>query len=165
MLFSACPNCCCTRSKSAPMWNVAFYYTENTTFSIWTGAGMDSMRAMRSPVGVVAEMDVGGLCGVGCTACGGGLASWVSSFGAGSANITSSSSMSVSLGRSGKEYCVFLVSTGMFLHKRTNVLLRYENGKCRQMAYKLVEMLGTIMYLNCRFRLQKDVFTRQSSCI
>jgi hypothetical protein len=134
MLFSACPNWFCKRSKSAPMWKVAFYYTENTTFSICTGAGMDSMRAMRSPVGVEAEMDVGGLCWVGCTACSGGLSSWVSSCMAGSANGSSSSSMSVSHGRSGREYCVFLVSTGMFLHKRTNVLLRYENSKCRQMA-------------------------------
>ena len=58
--------------------------------------------------------------------------------GAGRARAFGLSSMSVSSGRSGMEYWVRRVSTGMLFHYRTYVLLLYENSKCRQMAYKLL---------------------------
>jgi hypothetical protein len=75
---------------------------------------MDSMRAARSPCGVVAGMVVGDWWVVGYTALRGGLVIWFSATGAGRAKGYSASSISVSLTGSGLVYCVRLVSTGMF---------------------------------------------------
>jgi hypothetical protein len=46
-------------SRSAVKWKVAFYYTMNCTFSMLTGAGMASIRAARSTMGVDMGIVVG----------------------------------------------------------------------------------------------------------
>jgi hypothetical protein len=58
----------------------------NVTFSMCMGAGMDSMRAARSPWGVHAGMVVGGVWEVGYTALVCGCMGWFSVAGAGRAS-------------------------------------------------------------------------------
>jgi hypothetical protein len=79
------------------------------------GAGMDSIRAVRSPCGVVAGMVVVVWCGAGCTALIWGLDGWAGTSGAGRASGALASSMSVSLGGPGRVYEVCLVSTVIFV--------------------------------------------------
>ena len=69
-------------------------------------------------------------------------------FGAGSASAYWHSSISVSLGGSGVEYWVLLVSTGMLFHDRTYVLqgmVYVKKCKFCQMAFYYLDKLGTIL--------------------
>ena len=85
---------------------------------------MDSIRAARSPCGVVAGMVVGDWCVVGYRALSGGLVVWFVATGAGRARGYSVSSISVSLTGSRLVYYVRLVSTGIFCVVRTVVQKR-----------------------------------------
>jgi hypothetical protein len=82
---------------------------------------MASMRAVRSPCGVSAGRVVGVAWVVGCTALICGFGVYISVAGAGRARGNSASSISVSLGGSGLEYWVDLVSTGIFMYTGARV--------------------------------------------
>jgi hypothetical protein len=55
-------------SISYAKWNVAFYYTMNYTFAMCTGAGIVSIRAVRSMIGVEIGRIVGAWWVMGSTA-------------------------------------------------------------------------------------------------
>jgi hypothetical protein len=98
---------------------------------------MASMRAVRSPCGVSAGMVVGVAWVVGCTALICGSAVWITVAGAGRARGYSVSSISVSLGGSGLEYWVFLVSTGIFRDTIARVCYK---GKKSRVAFWLANI-------------------------
>ena len=83
------------------MWKVGFYCIVNYAFSMWIGAGMDSIRAARSPCGADVRSVVGESWVVGCIARTSFLATswvyWVVSDGAGRASGCWLFSISVSL--------------------------------------------------------------------
>ena len=87
------------------------------------------MRAVRSPCGVSAGRVVGVAWVVGYTALICGFDVWISVAGAARARGYYVSSISVSLGGSGLEYWVFLVSTGIF--KYTSARVCYKGNKLR----------------------------------
>ena len=105
-------------------------------FSMFTGIGMDSIMAARSPWGVAAFRVVGAVWFDGYTA----VSSWfyasLVSYGAGKARGSYTSSMSVSLDGMEVAYYVFLALTGIF--RKNRVLLYTINvGSFKKFAFWL----------------------------
>jgi hypothetical protein len=114
MFSSVWPSWAYRHARSSLKWTVVFCCIVNCMFSMCMGAGIESIRAVRSSCGVAACMVVGPWWVIGWIALTGGPVCWISAGGACIVRGAWASSISVSLGGPGRLYCVFLVFTVIF---------------------------------------------------